>query len=79
MNEIKYLIREVGGMHSEWSRDVGEVIGIKNVIEVLREKIGSDEKDGDNWVESINRVSDWEMLFGEFMWGNEEFEVVKVG
>jgi hypothetical protein len=79
MKEIKYLIREVGGMHSEWENVIGEVVGIKNVIELLREKIGSDEMDGDNWVESINRVSDWEMLFGEFMWGNECFEVVKVG
>ena len=54
MLENKFIIREVGGMHSEWSRDVGEVFGIKNVIEVLREKIGSDEMDGDNWVESIS-------------------------
>ena len=79
MKEIKYLIREVGGMHSEFENNIGEVLGLKKVVEVLREKIGSDELDGDNWVESINSESDWEDLFGEFMWGNEEYEVVKVG
>jgi hypothetical protein len=79
MKENKYLIREVGGMHSEWENNIGEVLGLKNVIEVLRKKVGSDEMDGENWVESINDEGDWMMLEGEYVWGNEQYEVVKVG
>ena len=79
MEKNKYIVREVGGMHGEWSNDVGIVEGLKSVVELLRKKIGGDEMDGDNWVESINKESDWEMLFDEYLWGNECFEVVKVG
>jgi hypothetical protein len=79
MEKNKYIVREVGGMHGEWSNDVEVVNGLEKVVELLRKMIGSDEMDGDNWVESINRESDWEMLFDEYLWGNECFEVVKVG
>ena len=79
MEKNKYIVREVGGMHGEWSNNVGIVEGLKSVVELLRKKIGGDEMDGDNWVESINKESDWEMLFDEYLWGNECFEVVKVG
>ena len=79
MEKNKYIVREVGGMHGEWSNDVEVVNGLEKVVELLRKMIGSDEMDGDSWVESINRESDWEMLFDEYLWGNECFEVVKVG
>jgi len=79
MEKNKYIVREVGGMHSEWSNDVEVVNGLEKVVELLRKMIGGDEMDGDNWVESINKESDWEMLFDEYLWGNECFEVVKVG
>ncbi len=79
MEKNKYIVREVGGMHGEWSNDVEVVNGLEKVVELLRKMIGSDEMDGDNWVESINKESDWEMLFDEYLWGNECFEVVKVG
>ncbi len=79
MEKNKYIVREVGGMHGEWSSDVEVVNGLEKVVELLRKMIGSDEMDGDNWVESINKESDWEMLFDEYLWGNECFEVVKVG
>ncbi len=80
MEKNKYIVREVGGMHGEWSNGVVHgVDGLEKVVELLRKMIGSDEMDGDNWVESINRESDWEMLFDEYLWGNECFEVVKVG
>ena len=55
-----YSVNEVGGMNSEWSREVDVVEGLKNVVELLRKKIGGDEMDGENWVESINKESDWE-------------------
>lgn len=74
-----YSVFEVGGMNSEWCNEIGVVEGLKSVVELLRKKIGGDEMDGDNWVESINKESDWEMLFDEYLWGNECFEVVKVG
>jgi len=79
MEKNKYIVREVGGMHSEWSNDVEVVNGLEKVVELLRKMIGGDEMDGDNWVESINKESDWVMLFDEYLWGNECFEVVKVG
>ena len=41
-----YSVYEVGGMNSEWSREVDVVEGLKNVVELLRKKIGGDEMDG---------------------------------
>jgi len=79
MEKNKYIVREVGGMHGEWSNDVEVVNGLEKVVELLRKMIGGDEMDGDNWVESINKESDWEMFCDEYLWGNECFEVVKVG
>ena len=34
--------------------EIGVVEGLKSVVELLRKKIGGDEMDGENWVESIN-------------------------
>ena len=80
MEKNKYIVREVGGMHGEWSREISVVEGLMNVIKLLRKEIGSDEMDGENWVESINKESDWEDWDERGkLWGNECFEVIELG
>ena len=75
-----YSVMEVGGIHGEWSREISVVEGLKNVIKLLRKEIGSDEMDGENWVESINKESDWEDWDERGkLWGNECFEVIELG
>ena len=41
---------------------------------------GGDEMDGENWVESINKESDWEDWDERGkLWGNECYEVIELG
>lgn len=75
-----YSVMEVGGMNSEWSREIDVVEGLKSVVELLRKKMGGDVFDGENWVESINKESDWEDWDERGkLWGNECFEVIELG
>ena len=78
MREIRYIIKEIGGMHSEWENALATVTSLEQVIEILRTEIGGDEMDGENWVDSIKSESDWFDFDGENIWGNECYEVAKV-
>ena len=78
--EKSYRVFEVGGMNSEWESEIGVVEGLKSVVELLMKKIGSDKMDGEDWVESINKESDWEDWDERGkLWGNECFEVIELG